>query len=44
MVNGALYWRVGRRGARKLVLPVAAQPMVFSYFHESELGGHLGVF
>ena len=24
-------------------MPVAAQSMIFSYFHESELGGHLGV-
>jgi len=43
LTNGALYWRTGRRGARKLVLPLAARPMVFSYFHDSELGGHLGV-
>ena len=40
MFNGALYWRVGRGGALKLVLSVAAQPMIFSYFHESELRGH----
>jgi hypothetical protein len=41
--NGALYWRTGKRGARKLVLHVAARNMVFSYFHETELGGHLGI-
>jgi transposase InsO family protein len=41
--KGALYWRTGRRGARRLVLPVAARDMVFSYFHETSLGGHLGI-
>jgi transposase InsO family protein len=41
--NSALYWRTGKRGARKLVLIVAGRNMVISYFHETELGGHLGI-
>jgi hypothetical protein len=37
------YWAPKRGRGRKLVVPVAAVPMVFSYFHDSPLGGHLGV-
>jgi hypothetical protein len=29
---------------QKLVVPAAAIPMVFAYFHNSPLGSHLGVF
>jgi len=42
--KGILYCRLKKRGDPKLVVPTAAIPMVIAYFHESELGGHLGVF
>jgi transposase InsO family protein len=41
--QGNLYWVHKRGRGRKLVVPAAAVPMVFSYFHDSPLGGHLGV-
>jgi hypothetical protein len=28
----------------KVVVPVAVVPMIFKYFHESSIGGHLGIF
>jgi len=42
--NGILYCRPKKRGDPKLVVPTVAIPMVFAYFHESQLGRHLGVF
>jgi putative alpha-1,2-mannosidase len=44
--KGMLYYRPKKRGDPKLVVPTAAIPMGFAYFHESQLGGwgHLGVF
>jgi len=33
-----------KRGDQKIVVPTAAIAMIFSYFHETQLGGHLGVF
>ena len=42
--KGILYCRPKKRGDPKLVVPTAAIPMVFAYFHESQLGGHLGLF
>jgi len=42
--KGILYSRPKKRGNPKLMVPTAAIPMVFAYFHESQLGRHLGVF
>ena len=42
--KGIIFCRSSRRGSPKVVVPKAAIPMVFAYFHESTLGGHLGVF
>ena len=42
--KGILYCHSSKRGDPKLVVTAAAIPMVFAYFHESPLGGHLGVF
>jgi hypothetical protein len=42
--KGILYWVSRKAKKQKLVVPKVARPMVFSYFHESSLGGHLGVF
>jgi hypothetical protein len=42
--KGILYCRSSRGRDPKLVVPAAAIPMVFAYFHQSPLGGHLGVF
>jgi hypothetical protein len=42
--KGILYCRSSRGRELKLVVPAAAIPMVFAFFHESTLGGHLGVF
>jgi len=41
--RGNLYCRASKRRGQKLVVPVAAIPMVFVCFHDSYLGGHLGV-
>jgi hypothetical protein len=41
--KGVLYSKSGRRSLPKLVLTEAAVSMVFTYFHESPVGGHLGV-
>jgi hypothetical protein len=38
-----LYRKAGRRSMPKVVVPEAAVAMVFTYFHESPVGGHLGV-
>ena len=40
--RGTLYCRASTRRGQKLVVPAAAIPMVFAYFHDSPLGGHLG--
>jgi hypothetical protein len=41
--QGTLFWEARNHRDRKLVVPTAARDMVFSYFHDSPLGGHLGV-
>jgi hypothetical protein len=41
--RGTLYCRASKRRGLKLVVPAVAIPMVFTYFHDSPLGGHLGV-
>ena len=41
--KGTLYYSAGKRRGQKLVVPAAAIPMVFAYFHDSPVGGHLGV-
>ena len=41
--KGIPYCRSSKRGDPKLVVQTAAIPMVFACFHESPLGGHLGV-
>jgi len=41
--KGILYCRPKKRGDPKLVVPTAAIPIVFAYFHESQLVRHLGV-
>ena len=42
--KGILYCRHEKRGDPKLIVPTVAIPMVLAYFHESQLGRHLGVF
>jgi len=42
--KGILYCRPKKRVDPKLVVSTAAIRMVFAYFHEPQLGGHLGVF
>jgi hypothetical protein len=41
--QGDLYWRPANGRKQKLVAPEAAKAMIFAYFHDSPLGGHLGV-
>uniref|UniRef100_A0A1B6JZN4 RNA-directed DNA polymerase n=1 Tax=Homalodisca liturata TaxID=320908 RepID=A0A1B6JZN4_9HEMI len=41
--KGVLCCRARRGGGPKIVLPSALIPMVFSYFHVSPVGGHLGI-
>jgi len=41
--RGTLYCSAGKRRGEKLVVPAAAIPIVFAYFYDSPLGGHLGV-
>jgi hypothetical protein len=41
--RGTLYCRASKRRGLKLVVPAAAVPMVFTYFLDFPLGGHLGV-
>jgi transposase InsO family protein len=41
--KGILYWRSFKRRKQKLVAPESAKAMIFAYFHDSPLGGHLGV-
>ena len=40
--QGVIYWRAKRGRRQQLVVPRVAQAMIFSYFHESPVGGHLG--
>jgi hypothetical protein len=40
--KGVLYWGSDKRRRRKLVVPAAARAMIFSYFHESAVGGTFG--
>jgi hypothetical protein len=42
--RGTVYFRSGKGHVQKLVVPAAVIPMVCAYFHDSPLGGHLGVF
>ena len=41
--KGALCCRAKQRGKPKLVLPSHLIPMVFQYYHNSPVGGHLGI-
>ena len=41
--NGVLYWRSRRSRKLQLVVPTVAREMIFSYFHDSPIGGYLGV-
>jgi hypothetical protein len=40
--KGTLYGSAGKRRGQKLVVPAPVVPMVFAYFHDSPVGGHLG--
>jgi hypothetical protein len=42
--KGLLYWHFRKGRSQKLVVPESARPMIFAYFHDSSLSGHLGVF
>jgi hypothetical protein len=42
--KGILCYVSARGQERKIVLPSAAVPMIFDFFHCSPVGGHLGVF
>jgi hypothetical protein len=42
--RGVLHCPARNDGRPKVVAPTAAVPMVFAYFHNSPMGGHLGVF
>ena len=42
--NGVLHSLVGRSQSLRIVLPPTLVDMVFHFFHESPIGGHLGVF
>ena len=42
--KGILYCQSRSRRDPKIVVPTMATSMVFTYFHDSSLGGHLGVF
>jgi hypothetical protein len=44
LFKGLLYWHSRKGRSQKLVVPESARPMIFAYFHDSPLGGHLGVF
>jgi hypothetical protein len=44
LTRNILYFRNSKRGEPKIVVPPVAIPMVFAYFHQSLLGGHLGVY
>jgi hypothetical protein len=41
--KGTLYYSAGKRCCQKLVVPAVAVPKVFAYFHDSPVGGLLGV-
>jgi hypothetical protein len=43
IARGALYWRTRCQPRLLLVVPEAARVMLFAYFHDSAVGGHLGV-
>jgi hypothetical protein len=42
--QGLLFWYSKGGRAKRLVVPESACAMIFAYFHDSPLGGHLGVF
>jgi hypothetical protein len=42
--KSTLYGSAGKRHGQKLVVPAAAVPMVFVYFHDSPVGGHFGFY
>jgi hypothetical protein len=42
--KGLLYWHSRKGCSQKWVVPESARPIIFAYFHDSPLGGHLGVF
>ena len=42
--KGTLYCRTSKTRGQKMVVPAAAISMVFAYFHDCLLGGHLGFF
>jgi hypothetical protein len=39
-----LHCRAPLNGKPKIVVPTAAIPIIFDYFHVSPFGGHLGIF
>ena len=41
--RGVLYWHSRRGRGQRLVVPATARPIIFAYFHDSPVGGHLGV-
>jgi hypothetical protein len=41
--RGVLYWRARKPRKLLIVVPEAAKAMLFVYFHESAVGGHLGI-
>ena len=41
--RGVLYSHSRRGRGQRLVVPATARPMIFAYFHDSPVGGHLGV-
>ena len=44
LIKNILYFQPSNKGAPKIVLPAHVIPMIFDFFHESLLGGHLGRF
>jgi transposase InsO family protein len=42
--KGLLYWHSRKGRSQKLVVLASVRPMIFAYFHDSPLGGQLGVF
>jgi hypothetical protein len=43
LLNGALVYHPSRARAKRYLLPEALRPMVYEYFHRSQLSAHLGV-
>lgn len=41
--GGTLFWAHRDRRRIKVVVPESAKQMVFAYFHDSPMGGHLGI-